>query len=67
MMPSPAEVAYPEGQDCSKCKFCLEIKLGKVDCSKCGLIDPDLSGRWPAWPIEGCPLYYERDEFKGVL
>ena len=66
MMPSPKDVIYPDGDDCSKCKYCMRIEVGKVICSKAlGPIDPGCS--WPpSWPTEGCAFYTERPEFREV-
>ena len=67
-MPSPKEVKYPDGNDCSKCIHCEKVELGKVFCGKYGTIDPDLTCGFPSWPItvEECPLYKIRKEFMEV-
>ncbi|WII06992.1 hypothetical protein PED39_05240 [Methanomassiliicoccales archaeon LGM-RCC1] len=67
-MPSPKEVIYPEGDDCSKCIHCSRIELGKVICNEYGTIDPELTCRWPKWPvtIDECPSYVKRPEFREV-
>lgn len=69
MMPSPKEVIYPDGDDCSKCIHCTRIDLGKVVCDTMGRIDPELTCRWPSWPVDEtlCPLYEIRAEFKELI
>lgn len=66
MMPSPKDIIYPDGNDCSKCIHCDAVKLGKVQCNHFREeIEPDLSGPHIAWPVpEECQHYEPRGDFQ---
>jgi hypothetical protein len=65
MMPSPTEMKYPEGPDCSRCTKCTRIELGKVHCIEYGDIEPDSMELPLTWSLDAkfCPNYLERAEF----